>query len=505
MFIKKQEERSKKKESRAVYVLMAFVMSWVSCVKDPTPSTETFQIVKEKETIEVEADRVTVSGVYAYSGVINSMTLRVGKEEHLFGSTDHPVSLNGRNYSVEVTGLQPATLYYYGYVVDYGSGTEWQSDVYTFTTAEDLQLPTVATVAVNGVNTTLATCLCSVVDDGGAEVTERGACWSTRPNPDVNDLTFANGSGLGDYSIDLTGLDPNTTYYVRAYAKNRKGIGYGEELSFTTLETLVFPDGCINGLFTVAEGRQVWFSQGNLRYQASTNQWGFSELQNDYVGADNANIGENNSGWIDLFGWGTSGYAHGAVCYQPWSISPDYSDYYAYGLETFSLFDQTGQADWGYNIINDIGDQEGLWRTLTIDEWEYVFDLRATSSGMRFAKAQVGGVNGVLLLPDDWSSSIYALNNVNQKEASFSSNVISNVNFEAELKYNGVVFLPAAGRRKESETDLEGTMGCYWSASAWSERTAFAIVLDSDFLETHSTYKRYFGLSVRLVQDCIVN
>jgi hypothetical protein len=488
---------------KSIMAIMLGMLALFACKKDEKPNTETFKINKEKETVMAEADHVTISGVYDYSGVINSMTLRVGKEEHLFGSTDYPVALNGHDYLVEITGLQPATLYYYGYVVDYGAATDWSSEVYTFTTAEDLRLPTVATVEVVGVNTTSATCLCNVVEDGGAEVTERGACWSTRPNPDISGMSYANGNGLGEYSIDITELEPNTTYYVKAYAKNSKGIGYGEELTFTTIETMEVPDGCLNGLYSVADDKQVWFSQGNLRYLASTNQWGFAEQQNSYEGQANANISETNDGWIDLFAWGTSGFDHGAVCYQPWSILVDDSSYYAYGSASSNLFDQTGQADWGYNIISDIGNQEGLWRTLTVEEWEYVFDLRATASGIRFVKAQVGGVNGVILLPDEWNTSFYTLNNINQKTASFTSNVISLVNFESELHYNGAVFLPAAGRRKENVVDLEGTSGMYWSSTAWGVRTAFVVTMDSDLVEIYTTYRRYYGLSVRLVQDAI--
>ena len=106
------------------------------------------------------------------------------------------------------------------------------------------------------------------------------------------------------------------------------------------------PIGAINGKFTInANGGKVYFSQGNLQYQASTNTWRFAENQWDYVGtqnppygfqaggtvsgSDNYYISQTYRGWIDLFCWGTSGYNHGANAYQPWSTS--YSDHYAYG------------------------------------------------------------------------------------------------------------------------------------------------------------------------------
>ena len=169
------------------------------------------------------------------------------------------------------------------------------------------------------------------------------------------------------------------------------------------------PQGAINGVFTINEnGDRVYFSQGNLQYQASTDTWRFAEHQCDYTGNDNENISQSYDGWIDLFGWGTSGYNHGASCYQPWSTSTNNSDYYAYGSYANNLYNQTGQADWGYNAIsNGVNQENSGWRTLTQAEWYYVFNTRSTVSGIRYAKAQVNGVNGVMLFPDNWNSSYY--------------------------------------------------------------------------------------------------
>ena len=113
-------------------------------------------------------------------------------------------------------------------------------------------------------------------------------------------------------------------------------------------------EGLLNGTFSINEQVQVGFSKGNLQYQASTNTWRFAEEQTDYIGAANSSISSTNSGWIDLFGWGTSGINHGAVCYQPWSTNQNNANYYAYGNGTNNLFNQTGQADWGYNATGII-------------------------------------------------------------------------------------------------------------------------------------------------------
>ena len=263
-----------------------------------------------------------------------------------------------------------------------------------------------------------------------------------------------------------------------------------------------YPVGAINSLFSVSATQQVYFSQGNLQYQASSNTWRFATNQYDYIGTDNNYISQTNNSWIDLFGWGTSGYNHGAVCYQPWSTSINSSDYYAYGNSNYNLYDQTGQADWGYNAISNGGNQTNQWRALTGDEWQYVFNLRATSSGRRYAKAKVNNVNGVILLPDNWSSSTYSLSNTNQSSASYSSNTIS-ISQWSILENAGAVFLPAAGDRQGEWVGNAGSHGFYWSASRhFSGQGVSHLWINASNLEPNRyTSERNDGMSVRLVRS----
>ena len=97
------------------------------------------------------------------------------------------------------------------------------------------QLPQVTTSLVTDITTSTATCGGEVVSDGGAAVTERGVCWSTSPNPTVGVNHLSAGAGVGDFSVNITGLEPAITYYVRAYATNAVGTAYGNEVIFTTL------------------------------------------------------------------------------------------------------------------------------------------------------------------------------------------------------------------------------------------------------------------------------
>ena len=205
-----------------------------------------------------------------------------------------------------------------------------------------------------------------------ARIAELGVCWGTEEDPVATDSHLSTTVTNEPFNCTIEGLMPETQYHVRAYALYESEYYYGEDLAFTTLadngggggEEPNLPEGITQGLFSVSENLRVHFSQGNLQYQASTRTWRFAESQLDYIGEGNANIGETYDGWIDLFGWGASGYNHGANAYQPWSTSGLYSDYYAYGNGCNNLFDQTGQADWGYNAISNGGNQTGIWRTL---------------------------------------------------------------------------------------------------------------------------------------------
>ena len=331
--------------------------------------------------------------------------------------------------------------------------------------------------------------------DDSYVVIVRGLCWSTNQHPAFNDNYIEAGNGIGSFTVTITELNMGVTYYVRAFAVTDYGIFFGNEVNFTTWN---YPTGAISGLFSVSADQQVYFSQGNLQYQASTDTWKFAENQWDIIGSENSNISENYSGWIDLFGWGTSGWDHGANCYQPWSTSIINSDYYAYGNDQYNLYDQTGQAEWGYNPISNGGNTANQWRTLTHPELKYVFNTRTTASGIRYAKATVNNINGVILLPDDWNSSTYSLSNTNSSGASFSSNIISASQWTT-LESAGAVFLPSAGiRHGTSVSDYSN--GDYWSSSYNDNGYAHFLYFSDSGLNPNSSYNRLNGRSVRLVR-----
>jgi len=127
-------------------------------------------------------------------------------------------------------------------------------------------IPVLTTSVVTGITHNSAGSGGVITSDGGASVTARGVCWSTGTNPTLTDPHTTDGSGTGSFTSNMTGLNPNTTYYVRAWASNSAGTGYGNALPFTTLklpgDTVLDFDGNIYHKVTI--GSQVWLVE-NLR------------------------------------------------------------------------------------------------------------------------------------------------------------------------------------------------------------------------------------------------
>lgn len=446
-------------------------------------------------------------------------------------------------FNATVSGLNESTTYHVrAYAINekgaaYGLDVEFK----TLSSGGSAQLPVVVTNEVTGITAHSASCGGEVTSDGGATVTERGICWSTNANPTITNSHVSAGAGTGTFSAMMSGLSASTTYHVRAYATNEAGTAYGTDKEFTTLEGGAggdVPEGAINGLFAINDnGDKVYFSQGNLQFQASTNTWRFAENQWNYVGgydgevyhgnvigSDNGYASSTYSGWIDLFGWGTSGWNNGNVYYQPYDRAylADWNaaDFgYGYGPTdganyNFNLTGDYSNADWGvYNPIINGGNQSGQWRTLTQPEWYFLLNSRITSSGIRFARAIVNNVCGLVLLPDDWNDSVYTFNYPNRTDAPYSTNEITTGTWSI-LENHGSVFLPAAGQYNSASSGYfnfeEGGFGGYWSATAsatyFDYNTGEACLLT--LVASWGTYAyidmssvRYHGWSVRLVQD----
>lgn len=136
------------------------------------------------------------------------------------------------SYSSSLTGLSPNTVYYVRAYATNAVTTSYSSNQESFRTKDGNAVLT--TNLISGVMAATATSGGSITDDGGSAVTERGICWGTNTGPTTAGSHAASGTGTGSFSASLSALLPNTTYYVRAYAKNIIRTTYGNERSFTT-------------------------------------------------------------------------------------------------------------------------------------------------------------------------------------------------------------------------------------------------------------------------------
>ena len=257
-------------------------------------------------------------------------------------------------------------------------------------------------------------------------------------------------------------------------------------------------DGKLPGVFSVAEGKTVHFSQGNLQFVGG-GTWRFAETQYKVIGALNANISTLVEGEaIDLFGWGTGD--------NPTQDSDNNADY-----ATFT--------DWGVNPISNGGNKANMWRTLSSDEWFYLFRERKNAEAL-CGMGSVNEMNGVFILPDDWklpegltfNPITYSMTWTDQyvippffhyhnpAETSYEDNTYSLEQW-AKMEAAGAVFLPCAGWRPGGRVAHVGKIGDYWSSTPYEEQFADMFSFDSAGLcpKMEGT-DRFTGYSVRLVQ-----
>ena len=238
------------------------------------------------------------------------------------------------------------------------------------------------------------------------------------------------------------------------------------------------PDGAISGVFSVSDGKQVYFSKGNLRYASS--KWSFFDNQYDYYTSQSA-------GAWDKFGWSTSATTYGM---STSSSNGDYSGDF---------------VDWGATM-------GAGWRTLTSDEWAYLLKTRSASTvngteNGRYAKAKVNNVPGIILFPDTYThpAGVEAPTGVNATdEYGWEGNSYTAADW-TKMESAGCVFLPAAGCRYGSEMIGLGSYGYYGSATPDGADYAYRVKFNSGSLEPANSINRCLGCSVRLVQEVAPN
>ena len=289
--------------------------------------------------------------------------------------------------------------------------------------------------------------------------------------------TWANG-----FAVDVYANDNSTKI---------KTLSKGSSVTFSSTSTMLMPSQAVNGgsykgigSFSVGATKKITFSPGNLQYHPANDEWRFAESQLDYIGYANSNCSPTYNGWLDLFGWSTSSTYFGV------STSTDWKNDY---LGSF--------VDWGTNQIGS--DAPNTWRTLTYDEWDYLRYNR-TNADELVGVAQVNGVNGLILLPDNWicPSGVTFKSGFhnNYGEDYYAEYQIFTAEQWSKLEAAGAVFLPAAGYSYGTYVIDVQRLCRYWSATECNSDNAFCLYFRSDDAVMASNY-RVDGLSVRLVKD----
>lgn len=319
------------------------------------------------------------------------------------------------SFTIEISGLTSATTYYVRAYATNSEGTSY-GEQKTFTTLQYIQLPTVTTTIVTNVTSTTATSGGNVTDDGGATVTARGVCWSTSPDPTIDDNKTTDGNGTGAFTSQLTNLTHSTTYYIRAYATNSEGTSYGEQKYFSTLS-----DGMING------------------HQ-----------------------------YVDL---GLSSGLKWATCNVGADSPEDYGNYYAWGeTETKAEYTQDNSVTFGQQLNDISGNAQydaatanwgGSWRTPTKDE------IRELIYNCNWTPETQNGVDG----------------------------------FKVTGNNGNYIFIPASGYRDGSSLYIYGEC-YYWSSTPRQYGVEFANILYSDTeFQSEDVNYRYRGLTIRPVSN----
>lgn len=137
-------------------------------------------------------------------------------------------------FNMVISSLSPKTKYYFKAYASNQSGIAY-GDAKDFTTIDDIKLPTLTTNIVTNITISGCTSGGSITSNGGATIIEKGIVYGTTANPTITNNKIIS-TGGDNYSLVLSGLADNTTYYIRAFATNSKGTNYGDQQVLTTLK-----------------------------------------------------------------------------------------------------------------------------------------------------------------------------------------------------------------------------------------------------------------------------
>jgi hypothetical protein len=208
-------------------------------------------------------------------------------------------------FNTNMSGLLAGKTYYVRAYAINAYGTAYGNEV-SFTTIATI--PSITTSAITNLTDVSCTSGGTIVQDGGYAISQKGVCWSTTINPTISNSKTNDGSGTSSFISNVSGLNASTTYYLRAYATNSLGTGYGSQISFTTAVTQTIPTVVTSSTITAgnyyANTTSNVTSDGNATVTARGVCWSTSAtptLSNSFS-SDGTGTGSYSSALINLIG-----------------------------------------------------------------------------------------------------------------------------------------------------------------------------------------------------------
>ncbi|MDD4500461.1 MAG: FISUMP domain-containing protein [Bacteroidales bacterium] len=348
---------------------------------------------------------------------------------------------------------------------------------------------TVSTGWVFDITTTTASCTGNVTSDGGAAIIASGVCWSTSQNPTTSNSKTTNGTGLGTFTSNISGLSPNTTYYVRAYATNANGTAYGEQRTFKTQQEQDPGDGSFtdsrdgNVYKTVTIGDQLWMAE-NLAYLPAVSP-------SSEGGGGGGGMGEYSPPSGDLLKAGPSAAAS--------DTEPRYYVYEYSGTNVEYAKATTNYQTYGvlYNWPAAMTACPSGWHLPSDEEWTQL-ETYLANNGHNY-DGSVGGDN----FRDKIAISLASATGWDADPENYPG-AIGNTNpaYDAYRNKSGFSALPGGYRNLLGGFNTIGILGYWWSSAENYTNNAWYRNLYSNYsgVYRYDTNKD-FGLSVRCLRD----
>jgi uncharacterized protein (TIGR02145 family) len=362
-----------------------------------TPTLTTVTISYPTRTTAVSGGNITNNGGAAVTA--RGVCWSTSSGPLATGSHTSDGTGNG-TFTSNITGLSPATTYYVRAYASNSAGTAYGNEL--FFTTSPVQVPTLTTATVTGVALTTAVSGGTITDDNGAAVTARGVCWNTSGNPTASDPKTTNGSGTGSFTSNIAGLSAGTVYYVRAYATNSVGTGYGSQLRLSTSASDI--DG--NVYKTVVIGTQLWM-QSDLKTTTLNNNTPIPNVTDNTDWKNLTSIGycwfNNNASYGSTYGILYNWYnvETSMLCPSGWHVP---SDAEFKTLEIYLGMTQSEADNSGWRGANQ-GTQLKFTTTWTPSTGTNSSGFTALGGGYRYGMD--GSFNDMGVVSYWWSSSLH--------------------------------------------------------------------------------------------------